>query len=65
MRVQSLGPEDHLEEGMATHSSFLPRKFHGQRSLLGYGPWGLHEVGRNRAHTHVLCIQDNLRSLDH
>ena len=24
---------------MATHSSFLPGEFHGQRSLMGYGPW--------------------------
>ena len=25
---------------MATHSGFLPEKFHGQRSLTGYSPWG-------------------------
>ena len=25
---------------MATHSSFLPGKFRGQRSLVGYSPWG-------------------------
>ena len=29
------------EKGMAIHSSILPRKFHGQTNLLGYGPWGL------------------------
>ena len=29
-----------LGEGMATHSSFLPREFHGQRSLEGYSSWG-------------------------
>ena len=23
---------------------FLPGKFHGQRSLLGYSPWGLKEL---------------------
>ena len=28
------------EEGVATHSSVLPGKFHGQRSLVGYSPWG-------------------------
>ena len=33
--VQSLGGEDPLEEGMATHSSILPGKSHGQRSLAG------------------------------
>ena len=39
MQVQSLGREDTLEEGMATHSVFFPGEFHGQRSLAGYGPW--------------------------
>ena len=29
------------EKGMATHSSiFLLRESHGQRSLVGYSPWG-------------------------
>ena len=28
---------------MATHSSILPGKFHGQRSPVGYGPWGCTE----------------------
>ena len=37
-RVQSLGWEDPLEEGMATTSVFLPGKSYGQRSLAGYGP---------------------------
>ena len=41
--VGSLGWEDSLEKEMATHPStpiFLPGKFHGQRSLAGYSPWG-------------------------
>ena len=41
--VGSLGREDSLEKEMATHSSipvFLPRKFHRQRRLAGYSPWG-------------------------
>ena len=33
--VLSLGQEDPLEEEVATHS-----KFHGQRNLVGYSPWG-------------------------
>ena len=37
MWVRFLGQEDHPEEGMATHSSILPRESHGQRSLAGYG----------------------------
>ena len=38
--VWSLGQEDPLEKGMATHSSILPGEFHGQRSLTGYSPRG-------------------------
>ena len=47
--VQSLGWEDTLEKEMATHSVFgvffffLPGKSHGQRSLVGYSPWGYKE----------------------
>ena len=36
--VRSLGREDLLEKEMAIHSSTLPGKSHGQRSLIGYGP---------------------------
>ena len=44
-QVRSLGWEDPLEKGMATHSSiFLPEEFHGQRSLVGYSPWGCKEL---------------------
>ena len=32
------GLEDPLEEGMATHTVFLPGESHGQRSLEGYSP---------------------------
>ena len=39
-RVQSLGWEDPLEKEMSIHSSILPGKSHGQRSLEGYSPWG-------------------------
>ena len=28
---------------------FLPEKFHGQRSLAGYSPWGQKRVGHNLA----------------
>ena len=43
-QVQSLGWEDSLEKGMATHSVFMPGDFHGQRSLAGYSPWGHKEL---------------------
>ena len=32
-----------LEEGMATIPVFLPGDLHGQRSLVGYSPWGRRE----------------------
>ena len=40
MGVQSLGQEDPLEKEMATQSSILAWKSNGQRSLVGYSPWG-------------------------
>ena len=42
--VQSLGWEDPLEKGTATHSSILWESPHGQRSLEGYSPWGHKEL---------------------
>ena len=38
--IRSLGWEDPLEKEMATHSSILAWRSHGQRSLAGYSPWG-------------------------
>ena len=35
---------------------FLPRKFHGQRSLTSYSPWG-HKGLDTTEHTHVISIQ--------
>ena len=42
--VQSLVWEDLLEKEMATHSSILAWKIHGQRSLVNYSPWGPEEL---------------------
>ena len=40
-RVQSIGQEYALEEGMATHSSILAWRIPMDRgSLAGHGPWG-------------------------
>ena len=39
-QVRSLGQEGPLEKGMASHSSILAWKFHGQRSLGGDSPQG-------------------------
>ena len=38
--VQFLGQEDMLEKEMATIPVFLPGEFHGQKSPVGYSPWG-------------------------
>ena len=39
-QVLSLGQEVPLEKKMGTHSIILAGKSHGQRSLVGYSPWG-------------------------
>ena len=41
------GSEDPLEKEMATRSVFLPGESHGQRSLVGYSPWGCKRVGHD------------------
>ena len=44
IQVQSLGQEDPLEKEWQPTPVFLPGKFHGQRSLVGYSPWGCKEL---------------------
>ena len=39
----NMGREDPMEKGMAPTPVFLPGQFHGQRSLVGYSPWGRRE----------------------
>ena len=42
--VPSLGQEDPLEEGTASHSSILAWRIPWtERSLVGYSPWGWRE----------------------
>ena len=44
-QVLSLGREDPLEKGIATHSSVLAWKTPWtERSLAGYSPWGHNEL---------------------
>ena len=52
-RVQSLGREGLLEKEMATHSSILPGKSQGWRSLVGYSPWGCKESDIAERLTHT------------
>ena len=37
-------------------SVFLPRKFHGQRSLAGYSLWGCKELNMTE-HVHIHCCK--------
>ena len=41
--VGSLGQEDALEEAWQPTPIFLPGKFHAQKNLAGYSPWGCKE----------------------
>ena len=43
MQVRSLVWEDPLEEEMESTPVFLLRESHGQRSMVGYSPWGRRE----------------------
>ena len=46
-QVLSLGQEDPLEKEIATHSSILVWRVHGQRSLEGYSSWCGKRVGHD------------------
>ena len=46
--VQSLGLEDSLEKGKATHSSVLARESQGAGSLEGYSPWGHQQLDKTK-----------------
>ena len=48
-QIQFLGREDPLEQEMAAHFSMLAGKSHGQRSRVGYSPWGHKRVGYDLA----------------
>ena len=47
--IKSLAQEDPLEKEMTTHSSITAWEFHGQRSLVGYSPWGHKESDTTEA----------------
>ena len=54
----SLGQIDPLEEEIAvTHSNTLAWKNHGQRSLVGYSPWGSKKLNTTKnSHTALLIL---------
>ena len=65
--IRSLGQEDPLEKAMATHFSFLPGEFHGQRSLAGYKSMGLqrgrHDSVTNTKQVYILSFISTLTRL--
>ena len=56
-RVQSLGWEDPLEKGIATHSSILAGEFHGQRRLAGYTVHGVAKSQAQLSNFHSLTVR--------
>ena len=72
-RVWSLGQEDPLEKEMPTHwrrkcqptPVSLPEKFHRQRSLVGYSPWGSQELDTTKhAHNSAVALRKPLHQTD-
>ena len=76
MQVQSLGPEDPLEKGMATHSSILAWRIAWTEESGGLPSMGSHRVGHDivttqarwphphiskRKSSHVFCLTLGLR----
>ena len=60
--LRSLGWEDPLEKGKGTHSSILPREFHGL-----YSPWGCKESDTTKqlSHTNTLNFSAEMNILKH
>ena len=52
-QVRSLDQEDPLEKEMAPGPVLLPGKSYGQRSLVGYNPWGHKALDRTEATEHI------------
>ena len=56
--VGTLGQEDALEEAWQPTPIFLPGKFHGQKNLAGYSPWGCNESNTTEwAQTNPIYIE--------
>ena len=62
--VQSLAGQDHLEKELRPTPVFLPGESHGQKSLVGYSPWGCRESDTTE-HAQILTHSHYYRSFDH
>ena len=54
--VQFLGSEDSLEKRRVLTPIFLSGEFYGQRSLVGYSPWGRKESDMSERLTLSLSV---------
>ena len=52
-RVQSLGLEDPWKKPWQPTPVFSPGESHGQRSLVGYSPWGCKESDTTEETEHL------------
>ena len=58
--LQSLGWKIPWRRAWHPTPVFLPREFHGQRSLVGYSPWGgkesdmIEQLTHTHTHTHTV-----------
>ena len=50
--LQAVGQEDPWRREWQPTPVYLPREFHGQRSLVAYSPWGLKESDTTERLTH-------------
>ena len=55
-QIPSLSQGDLLEEDVATHSSILAWKFHGQCGPAGYSPWGHKESDMTELLSTHICL---------
>ena len=61
MQVRSLGLEDFLRKKWQPTPVFLPGESHGQRSLVGYSPWGCKKLDTTETNTTLLTVSNNLK----
>ena len=61
--IQSLSQEDTLGREWLTTPIFLPGEFHGQRSLVGYSPWGHKELDMTEWLTFLMCVHKSTKNI--
>ena len=59
-RVRSLDLGDPWSRKWQRTPVFLPGEYHGQRSLVGYSPWGRKELDMTKQLTHIPRLLNTL-----